>query len=195
MAKYNNQTDCDWAEAHLDAFVDGDVQAEEEARLTRHLGTCDSCKAMLDEARDIRAQLNALPQEECPERVLAAVLARIEKEEGAKRPRRARRPFWTGQSWGLRLVTATALTTMLIVCIAHDSGNYLTREPAQPSAEELALAEQQLELTLAYVGYIGRRSARAIRDDVLDLKVVTPVRAALIDKLIPWEGPTDLTTP
>lgn len=58
----------DWDEQHerLSAYLDGELDEGERAALERHLPTCEQCQRALDEVREVRALLHAMPTPALP---------------------------------------------------------------------------------------------------------------------------------
>ena len=50
-------------EEQLSAFIDGELDARQSESVARHLADCADCTALLDELREARAMLSALPRE------------------------------------------------------------------------------------------------------------------------------------
>ncbi|MCU0620823.1 MAG: zf-HC2 domain-containing protein [Gemmatimonadales bacterium] len=53
-------TTCSWTD-RLSEYLDGELEASEREALARHLGSCASCPALLQELRDVVAAARALP--------------------------------------------------------------------------------------------------------------------------------------
>jgi anti-sigma factor RsiW len=68
--------DCPTCEAMVDAYVDGELSASENAELERALELCPGCRARLERVREVSSLLRALPAERAPD----LLCARIERE-------------------------------------------------------------------------------------------------------------------
>jgi anti-sigma factor RsiW len=71
-----------------EAFVDGELEGTDDAFARTHAAACPACAAELARARELAAALRRLPEQRCPPRVTAAVLARAAAEDEAARARR-----------------------------------------------------------------------------------------------------------
>lgn len=101
-------------EEQLSAYLDGELDARHAENVERHLSTCAACSALLDELRETRAMLSALPAQ-TPRRsfVLGAEYARAPVQEAARPSRR----------FNLVLAPAAALT-VFVALVAVDLGNF-----------------------------------------------------------------------
>ncbi len=173
MARSDEETTCAWARQVIEAYLDGDLTADEAARLESHLSGCQACAEELALAKRLNLALRDLPEQRCPDRIADAVLDRVGKE-----PRAARRPA----GWYPRVWRPAALAAMLLL-VAITALVIKGAKPPPPTVtpEEIVRAEQQVRWTLAYVGEIGRRSAFTVRDDVLESRIVHPIRKAFSD--------------
>ena len=132
----------------LEPFVDGDLDAAEEARLRAHLAGCASCAAERDLAEQIRRELRALPQPECPPELLARVVQAGRGEvvpfpSPLKTPRRTQR---------LRIAAAAA-----VVALAVGGGSlFVHLQHVQQQREQVAQATREARLALAYFGKVTR---------------------------------------
>ncbi len=102
-------------EEQLSAYLDGELDARHAETVERHLSTCDSCAALLEELRETRALLSALPTQAPPRSfVLGAEYARAPVREVARPSRR----------FNLALAPAVALSVfvaLLVVDLGHFS--------------------------------------------------------------------------
>jgi anti-sigma factor RsiW len=68
--------DCPTCEAMVDAYVDGELSATENAAFEQALAVCPGCQARLESAREMSRLLRALPAESAPD----LLRARVERE-------------------------------------------------------------------------------------------------------------------
>jgi len=75
-------------EEQLSAYIDGELSPREAEIVERHLSTCNSCAALLEELSETKALLSQLPAQ-TPRRsfVLGAEYARTPVREGTRRPK------------------------------------------------------------------------------------------------------------
>ena len=100
----------DWDEQRerLSAYLDGELGEGERAALERHLPTCERCQRALDELREVRALLRAMPMPasprsfaipttgEVPRPLAAAARDRAERGERRSRARGGGGGRWSG---------------------------------------------------------------------------------------------------
>ena len=112
-----------WGE-RIDHVLDGGLSPEEEALFRGHLAGCDTCRRELEQERQLRESLAALPELPCPPRVAQ----RIEAATGvASRPgfaptqgRRSGR--WSerrSSRWARMAVGLTAAAAVLLAVILY----------------------------------------------------------------------------
>lgn len=177
MAKSDQETTCLWVQGVIDSYIDKELAGVESSRLESHLAECSACAEELALARRVKSTLRTLPQQHCPDRVVAAALDQVESKAG---PTKKYHPWawvarWYGRRWQLAAVTAMFLTVLI-------AGLILMR-PQRPtttvSPEELARAEQQVKWTLAYVGHVGQRSASIVYEEVIESELEPLVKKGL----------------
>ena len=123
-------------EEQLSAYLDGELDARHAENVEHHLATCDTCAALLEELRSMRALLSALPAH-TPTRsfVLGAEYARAPVRDVATPSRR----------FGLALAPAVALSVfvaLLFVDVADfssssdDSGDVFTAATSREEAND-----------------------------------------------------------
>jgi anti-sigma factor (TIGR02949 family) len=151
----------------LEPFVDGDLDAAEEARLRAHLLGCASCAAELALAERVQRELRSLPQPECPPELLARV---VQAGRGEVVPFRA--PLRTSRRTERLRVTAAAA----LVALAVGGGSlFVHLQHVQQQRAQVAQATREARLALAYFGKVARRTSLDIRDEVLQKRLVIPV--------------------
>lgn len=186
----------------------GGLEPAERAALEAHAAGCPDCRAELALARRLRQGLrDGLPLLSCPPEVSAEVLriARLEAEAEAARDRgrsgsegrlsQRLRAWLTGGGTLRPALVAAALLLLLL------AGPLLYRTVAGPgdtagerpgvagggsepapgdtfTEAEVAEAEEQVRLVLAYVASVGRDAGRAVQEDVFDPGIARPTRRA-----------------
>ncbi|HKI05429.1 MAG TPA: zf-HC2 domain-containing protein [Thermoanaerobaculia bacterium] len=163
MNRHPHDLPCEEALDLLEPYVDGDLPADETARLLSHLERCAPCAAELELAARIQRELRALPELDCPPEVLERVqrAGRGEVVPFVPRPR----------SMGLRIAAAAA---MLILALGGGALFFQSQRPRQPSPEEIAQATAEAKLALAYIGRATRRAGQGLRDDVFQKRLIAP---------------------
>ena len=163
---------CSWTQERIEAYIDGELTPVERGHLEAHVATCAACAAELQDARSLVKSLRALPPITCPDTVSQALQDRIHQ---------TRQDRWrtAAKKWCAPLAAAAVLALI--------AGRLLfDPEPAQPvfSPKEIAQARRQVEWTLAYLGDLNSRMGAAVRDDVIQPRLVQPLRLNL-DAILP----------
>ena len=171
---------CAWIQERLEAHLDGDLPVGERAELDRHLPQCAVCTHAMAQARQVQEMLRALPLQVCPDWVAEAAWNRVRQD--LRVTRRHRLQIWLGDwrlhPWRPALVAMAALvlTVATTLLIRH-------QEPrAEVSPAELARAEFQVRWTLGYLGQLSRRTGLTVRDQVLRVRVVEPLKKTMAAK-------------
>ena len=180
--------DCTDALDQLEPFLDGELSAVTVRRLEQHLEACDRCASELAWARRVRLELRALGPVECPpsvvESVLEATAADTPDELSSERApviqlssaRAGRDPTQRKRGWLLAL----AATILALIGSAVVLDRFERAPQPEFDAAQLAQAEEEARLALAYLGAVTRRAGLSLRDDVIRPKVIEPPRQALM---------------
>lgn len=176
--------------------------------LEAHLADCADCRAEIALARRLREGLRAgLPLLACPpavsDEVLRIAAAEAAAGEAAAREGRAGRPGlgtrlrgWLTGGGALRPAFAAAALLALLLAAPVLYRSVLDPVPAEPrtasgdgapaateeleyTAAEIAEAEEQARMILAYVASVGRDAGRTVQEDVFDRGIVRPTRRAV----------------
>ncbi|MDE2812682.1 MAG: zf-HC2 domain-containing protein [Gemmatimonadota bacterium] len=163
---------CSWTQERIEAYIDGELTPVEQDRLETHAATCAACAAELKDARRLVGELRDLPALTCPDAVSQALQDRIY---------RTRQDRWrtAAKRWYKPLAAAAVLVLI--------AGYHLfDPEPVPPtfSPKEVAQARRQVEWTLAYLDDLNSRMGTAVRDDVIQPRLVQPLRLNL-DAILP----------
>jgi anti-sigma factor RsiW len=181
--------DCTTAEPLFEAYVDGELAMATSAAFEAHLGHCAACCEELELSQRIRGGLRSLSPQECPRAVTAAVLAHAE-----------RHPTWI-QRLAAWLAPAPpriwqgALAMLVVAALAfgYFRGTPVVGPTSGPgttdySAADVAHAEAELKLALAYLGRIGETAGDSVGIDVLGKRVMGPVKESIAGALLPRLG-------
>ena len=163
---------CSWTQERIEAYIDGELTPAEQDRLEAHAATCATCAAELEDARRLISALRTLPSLTCPNAVSQALQDRIHQ---------TRQDRWrtAAKRWYAPLAAAAVLVLI--------AGYHLfDPEPVPPafSPKEVAQARRQVEWTLAYLGDLNSRMGTTVRDDVIQQRLVQPLRLNL-DTILP----------
>jgi predicted anti-sigma-YlaC factor YlaD len=131
--------DCGWIDERLDLYVDGELSAFEEARVERHLSSCEACGAVVTGLRGVKASLGGLPVLRCPERVLEAVRREALPTEVASQPLRTRR---------LSNYAVGLAACLLVAAGAWSIRGAVERRQAEQRRERIEMAIADLQTTL-----------------------------------------------
>jgi anti-sigma factor (TIGR02949 family) len=177
---------CDWVLDRLEAYLDGDLSTDELAPIESHLTICGNCTRELGLARQVQSMLHALPEHRCPDAVVEAAARRINGLPApATVPLTERLSGWWHQFMHPIAAAAAMLLVVAMTVFIGQEHHYNSTASLSPedtlelSAEDIALAEAEIKWTLAYLGDVGRRSGRAVRDEAIINHVVKPVGRAL----------------
>lgn len=176
MSRPDDPQSCQDLELQLEALVDGEVTAAERWDLQEHLESCPDCAKQYRLALGIHRELQALPELDAPDHVLAIVLEKSRLRESRRwswsRLWQVPRPAWIA----LGAATAAALLSILI----------LVPEPIPTMPErsaEIERATEEARLALAYLDKLTHRTARDLREDVVRKHLVESAARGLTRSL------------
>lgn len=107
-------TPCEQTTEWIDAWLDNELSAEDDARLTDHCAACDACRRAWDAARALQRDFGQL----------AAAAERIVSDQPASRVTQKfkRRNHPTSRTWAWRIAAAVALATTIALATREFSG-------------------------------------------------------------------------
>jgi hypothetical protein len=167
MNRSEHNSGCQWVFQRLEAHLENDLAVAEAERMTTHLAGCPLCRAELVLAQRLGAELAALPALDCPDGLLEDVVAQARAERWRSWAERV--------GWFLRPAWQPALGLAAVLAL------FLALQPpapsvvSAPSAAEIARAERQARLALAYIGRISRRTGQTVRHQVIKERVIAPI--------------------
>src|SRR5258708_39262630 len=88
----NHTGDWDEQRERLSAYLDGELDEGEREALERHLPTCEQCQRTLDELREARALLHAMPPPALPRSFAIPTTGEVPVPLAAALSERAERP-------------------------------------------------------------------------------------------------------
>jgi anti-sigma factor RsiW len=115
----------------VQAYLDGELDAVAAAEIERHLATCEECRALLQELRQVRTLLrDKLPKTSMPGSLRAGIMDALDREpppvvrlsQRKPAPPARVRPFWIGVFSGVGGSAVAAAVTLLVVNAAFDRG-------------------------------------------------------------------------
>lgn len=149
----------------IEEYLDGELALGQAPLVERHLQRCEACAAELSLARRVRGALRSLPAQRCPDPISMAVIAQARSESGQ------RRGGWLRIAWAPLAAAAALLLAAGGWLVVHRG----TPEPAYTAAE-VKRAEHDIRWTLALLTDINRRAGMSLRDEVLEKRLVEPMR-------------------
>ncbi len=167
------EMNADWMDDRLEAYLDDALPADERRAFVQRLRDEDWDDELLL-ARQVRDGLRALPQPRCPMPVTQAVLAEVRQRRRASRA--ARLQAWLEAQ--LRSFWQPALAMSVLVLVVA-SAVLFGRPPQHTHSAEVEQALAEVRWTLAYLTEVGRETGHAVRDDVIEKRVVSPMQQAL----------------
>lgn len=172
---------CDRTLARLDAW--DELTTAERGLVEEHARACSDCADALELTRAMAASFRRQPRPECPPQIAARALE-LASREWAARDRAPSRPTAHRSSWmgWLRVAWQPALAAGLLAVVALlpaalSRSELSTGRAAGPSAAEIARAEKDLKLALAYFGRVTETAETTLRREMVD-NVIAPTRRA-----------------
>lgn len=126
---------CEWATLHLDAYLDGELDARSAEKLRAHLDECPTCAAQAKEAGELLSLVAACDDVTPDPSVHESIMRALGSQKQAQ-PAPSRRPMW--QRLGVPLVGACVLLALLLI----PSTLLRPSEPMSPPAGEEPDAEE-----------------------------------------------------
>ncbi len=128
-------------EGNLVAYLDGEIAADENARIKAHLMTCDRCRGALDELRLLRQDIGAtLDVALTPVRLSPQADDRIRQ---VIRSRLEPRPVWWQALWQRRGLISQAVMALFIVFISVTTLRVMTPSAPVPVHETIVLGQDR----------------------------------------------------
>jgi anti-sigma factor RsiW len=146
----------------LQDFLDGRLDAGQQAQVRVHLAGCSSCRRELEALRWVRdVALKQLPSEEVPPALAARVAAALDAA-----PRTVARPWrrWTGAG---ALLGAAAVALLLLLAPPRDLVNAVARDYAAYAAGSLELGVRSFDGAVVESAFV--RGGITFRARVFDL--------------------------
>lgn len=160
-----------WMDDHLDAYIDEELTMKEAKLIEAVTAADETWDDELSLGRQLKYELRALPELECPPEVTQAVFAetrRMTRAEGWAKVR-----LWFRKDWFRAWQPTLAMSLVLAVVVSA----VLWTRPAPKSEVDVALEEVQW--TLAYLSSVSAKAGASVRNDVLEPHVVTTMQQAL----------------
>ena len=173
----------DWMEARVEAYLDGALPADEQARFEQGLVADADWDTELLLARQIRDGLHTLPEPECPPHVTQAVLAQVRRE--ARYAWLERFHAWVQQQFAALWQPALAMTVVVLLVVSASLIGRPTPPPTTYAEAEITYGDAEIQQALAEVklalgmlSEVSRQTGKVVRDDVIADRVVGNVQNA-----------------
>ncbi len=169
----DNERPCGWIGERLEAYLDGELTPEETSLIDTHLNDCRDCAQDLEMAQRVARSLHSLPAMTCPDEVVDAVRRKTQPASSTWLQRWLdswRRPAFVG---------AMAVALVAVITLVGLQWN----SPATVSAEEIAEAEIDTKWAIAKIREVGQKATQTIRNDVLERRVVKPIRRSVLNSI------------
>ncbi|NNE34816.1 MAG: hypothetical protein HKN13_06250 [Rhodothermales bacterium] len=165
------ETDRNWYDERVEAFVDGDLSRADDIRFRERLSSSKELQQDVEQARFLAAVLRSSPVESCPPEISQRVLAIARRDAGAEErvDRGPLRLVTKRRTWrSLTIVAAAACFAVLFLVRTgvNDSESF--------SQAEIDQALNDAKFALALVSDASRDAGRLIR-----LDAVPPVSHAM----------------
>ncbi len=164
----------DWMDDRLEAYLDDALPADERRVFEQRLQEEDEWSNELALARQIQDGLHTLPFPSCPPAVTQAVLAEVQHRRRMSFMTRVR--AWLDAQFHSFWQPALAMSVLVLVV---GSAVLFGRPPQQSNSAEVEQALAEVRWTLALLTEMGRETGTAVRSDVIEKRIVTPMQDAL----------------
>ena len=188
MSPHSELWGCDRVDEQLEAYIDGELEAEQQGTVAFHLESCSQCRASEALALAVREELRALPQLDAPAAVIEQVIETARRDVASRRISSRSLPWWKALRpspvWAL--AAATLLVAVLVplgrrgeVSEQTVSEQIGSEQPgsvqmASVDAAQIDRAVWEARVALSYVSAASRRAGVELRDDVIMKRIVVP---------------------
>lgn len=182
--KYPDSSDRhEWMDARVEAYVDGDLPADERATFEQVLDEHPHWMHEVQQAERIHHELNDLPALTCPPQVTQAVLEHARSTERPPGWADVWQRFWNQLDeltrFGWQPVAAMTALVLIVVASVVLSPAPTAVESNRYSAAEVERAEAQAKWALAYIAQVGDNTQTTLRREVFQEQITQPTRRAL----------------
>lgn len=192
MKPHNRSPQHEWMDDRVEAYVDGELSADERARFERILDEHPHWQAQVNYARRIRDELHRMPRPTCPPQVTDAVMSQARQRANGQATQTESWWNWIWRELDIEMQTgwkpALAFATLLLIVVTSSllsdpqSTAGLFDQPAvsqQYSTTEIQRAESQAKWAIAYIAQVGQSTGSTVERTVLEESVAAPIRRAL----------------
>ncbi len=174
MNRFKHHSNCRWTRERIDRFLDAELDGGDLMTFQGHVDVCSGCRRELARAETVLRELHSLPDLHCPDEIVDRALAAAEAEPVARERAERRGPAW----WPFP-VLRPVLAGALVLIIALSALWVANRSRSDFTPADVAEAEAELMITLAYLDDISRRSSMTAMDKAFQTGMVGPLRRAV----------------
>ncbi len=164
----SSKMNCSAFDQAIEAYLDGDANADDARAIESHVAECASCAGELSLARQVSEGLAELTPLGCPDVVTARVTHTMsslgDRADSIAEAGGTRSTAWNQSIW--KIAAAVVLVAAGVIFAISQSKDSQPVESANLddvyTPEEVTLARRQLEWTLAYVEHVTRRSMQSV---------------------------------
>lgn len=173
----------DWMDARVEAYVDGDLPADERATFEQVLDEHPQWMHEVRQAERIHQELSDFPTLTCPPQVTQAVLEHARTADQPSGWADVWDRFWAQidelTRFGWQPAVAMASLVLIVVASVVLSPAPSAVESSRYSAAEVERAEAQAKWALAYIAQVGDETQSTLRREVFQEQIANPTRRAL----------------
>ncbi len=162
----------EWFDDHIEAFLDGDLKPEDANRFDDIALMDEDLQRELKVARSISTSLGSMPDMDCPDEVVKAVMSHVRRDVRGSFVADMKSRLQNLASFQLKPALAVALLVIVVVSSSLIGRRGPTTDP------EVTQALADVKMALAYLSNAGRTTGTTVRQDVVPL-VVGPVSRSM----------------
>lgn len=183
---------CHKVQKLISAYVDRELQPEEERRVRQHLQQCEACSREEEQELAVKGLLESLPELELPVDFWAGLDARLAEEADGKRKIGAGSPWtstWLSSTLRLGLVSVAMVTVLAAVVFPllnertnPRRGNSLDLAPLIVQHEFGSAAQPLADVTLStyrLVSFTEETQKGLWEDEAVNLRAPLPAHPSL----------------
>jgi predicted anti-sigma-YlaC factor YlaD len=181
----NSEMNCSACDEVIEAYLDGELNAEDSRAIESHVAECHVCAAELSLARQVSEGLAELTPLDCPDgvtlRVRQSMSAIGSPANSIAAESRIKRATRNKSLWQIAAVVTLVAAGVVIAISQSDHSRPIESVNVDDAytPEEVALARKQLEWTLAYLEHVTRSSMWSVGQDVIGKHVAPSVKSAM----------------
>lgn len=155
-----------WFDERIEMFLDGELPENEARLFSAELAVNPALAAEVERATAITSHLRDMPSYRSP----VDLADRLERMVGAEPPKKRR--------W----IPAALAASVAAICAVGIAWNLQPNE-TRPNAEELAAAERDLAVVMAYLDHAGDVASRSVGETVVEQGILQSVSGGINEGL------------